>query len=87
VAAVDETHDQVAGELRETLESSAQRLGIRARFVVRDGNPFTAITALAEELKADAIMVGASMQPGHKFIGSLATHLVRSARWPVTVVP
>jgi hypothetical protein len=27
------------------------------------------------------------MQPGHRIVGSLASHLVRAARWPVTVVP
>jgi nucleotide-binding universal stress UspA family protein len=42
---------------------------------------------LAKELHPDAVVVGASMQAGHRIIGSLATHLVRSARWPVIVVP
>ena len=26
-------------------------------------------------------------EAGHRFIGSLAVHLVRASRWPVTVVP
>ena len=42
---------------------------------------------LADELRADAVVVGASTQAGHRFVGSLALHLVRTARWPVTVVP
>ena len=36
---------------------------------------------------ADAVIVGASTKAGHRFVGSLAVHLVRANRWPVTVVP
>ena len=35
----------------------------------------------------DAVIVGASAQSGHRFVGSLAVRLVRAGRWPVTVVP
>ena len=86
-AAVDETHDEVAQEIKATVQENAARLGVDARFLVRSGNPYTAITEVASELHADAVMVGASMQPGHRIVGSLASHLVRAARWPVTVVP
>jgi nucleotide-binding universal stress UspA family protein len=84
---VQEAHDQVARELREAVESQSVRLGLSAEFVERDGNPFTQIVRLAEELRADAVIVGASMSAGHRFVGSLAVHLVRASRWPVTVVP
>ncbi len=40
-------------------------------------------TTVADEVHADAIVVGASEQR----IGSLAVRLVRDGRWPVTVVP
>jgi hypothetical protein len=32
-------------------------------------------------------VVGASMQAGHRFAGSIAIRLVKAGRWPVTVVP
>ena len=51
------------------------------------GNPFTEIVRLAGEIQADAVIVGASTKAGHRFVGSLAVHLVRASRWPVTVVP
>jgi nucleotide-binding universal stress UspA family protein len=86
-AAVNETHDEVAGEIRAAVQENSARLGVDARFLVREGSPYTAITGVASELHADAVMVGASMQPGHRIVGSLAAHLVRAARWPVTVVP
>jgi hypothetical protein len=38
-------------------------------------------------MSADGIIVGASMQAGHRIAGSLAVRLVRAGRWPVTVVP
>jgi nucleotide-binding universal stress UspA family protein len=87
IPAIEQANRQTAAELREAIEANSARLGVEADFVERSGNPFTEITALADELRADAVVVGASTQAGHKFAGSLALHLVRAARWPVTVVP
>jgi nucleotide-binding universal stress UspA family protein len=42
---------------------------------------------MAQEVRADAVVVGASERAGHRFVGSLAGRLVKTARWPVTVVP
>jgi nucleotide-binding universal stress UspA family protein len=84
---MQEAYDEVAAELRDTAETQAARLGIDIEFVVREGNPYAEILRLAEEVRADAVIVGASMKAGHRFVGSLAVHLVRANRWPVTVVP
>lgn len=86
-AVVSQNHDQIAADLREQIEANAPRVGIDAELVVRDGSPYTALLRLAEERKVDAIVIGASMQAGHKLVGSLASKLVRRATWPVTVVP
>ncbi|HUY52390.1 MAG TPA: universal stress protein [Streptosporangiaceae bacterium] len=82
-----EAYDDVAAELRQAVETQAGRLGVSAEFVERDGSPFAEIVRLADELQADAVIVGASTKAGHRFVGSLAVHLVRASRWPVTVVP
>jgi len=87
VISMNEAYDEVAKELREQLETQSVRLGIDAEFVERTGNPFAEIVKLADEVRADAVIVGASTKAGHRFIGSLAVHLVRASRWPVTVVP
>ncbi len=84
---MQEAYDSVAAELRQTTEEQGPRLGIDIVFVERDGNPFTEIVRLADEIQADAVIVGASTKAGHRFVGSLAVHLVRASRWPVTVVP
>ena len=82
-----EATDAVVRELRESAESSGRRLGITVEFLERAGNPATEIARAADELTVDAVVVGASTQAGHRFVGSIAGHLVRVARWPVTVVP
>ena len=87
VVSMRQAHDDVARELREAIETHSARIGIRAELVERDGSPFTEIVRLADELRADAVIVGASTKAGHRFVGSLAVHLVRASRWPVTVVP
>jgi nucleotide-binding universal stress UspA family protein len=84
---MNEAYDEVAEELREQVETQGARLGIDLEFVERTGNPFAEIVRLADEVRADAVIVGASTKAGHRFVGSLAVHLVRASRWPVTVVP
>jgi nucleotide-binding universal stress UspA family protein len=86
-AGMHESYDFVAAELRQNMEEQAPRLGIDVVVVERDGNPFSEIVRLADEIQADAVIVGASTKAGHRFVGSLAVHLVRASRWPVTVVP
>jgi nucleotide-binding universal stress UspA family protein len=87
ITSMQEAYDAVAAELRQNAEEQGPRLGIDIVFVERDGNPYTEIVRLADEIQADAVIVGASTKAGHRFVGSLAVHLVRASRWPVTVVP
>lgn len=87
VGYIEEAQDAVADEIRQAIVTSSARLGIEASLEIREGNPFAELMRLADERHPDAVVVGASMQAGHRFVGSLATHLVRSARWPVIVVP
>jgi len=87
VTSMQEAYDAVAADLRQNAEEQGPRLGIDVVFVERDGNPFTEIVRMADEIQADAVIVGASTKAGHRFVGSLAVHLVRASRWPVTVVP
>jgi nucleotide-binding universal stress UspA family protein len=82
-----EAHDQVARELRTRFEEGVRDRGISATFVVAHGDPYREINRVADETRADAIVVGASKQAGHRLIGSLAVRLVRAGKWPVTVVP
>jgi nucleotide-binding universal stress UspA family protein len=85
--ALVQTHDSIAAELRQQLEEALPRLGVKGTFIVRHGNPYTQVVQVAAELKVDAVVVGASTQSGHRFVGSLAIRLVRDAKWPITVVP
>lgn len=85
--AIKQSHDQIAAELLEQIEANAPRVGVDVELVVREGNPYGELLALAEERKVDAMVVGASTQAGHRLVGSLAAKLVRHAAWPVTVVP
>ncbi len=87
VASMQEAQDEIAADLRQQAETQAARLGLHAEFVERSGNPYAEIVRLADEVRADAVIVGASTKAGHRFIGSLAVHLVKANRWPVTVVP
>jgi len=87
VSAAVALNDTVAAELRAQIEENAPRLGIDVTFIERSGDPYHELVRVADELRVDAVVVGASTQSGHRFVGSLALRLVKDARWPVTVVP
>jgi len=87
LAAENEAHDEIARELANRAEATARELGIDVTFISAHGDPYREIIRIAEETRADAIVVGASLQAGHRLLGSLAVRLVRAGKWPVTVVP
>ncbi|MER7706670.1 universal stress protein [Kitasatospora sp. NPDC097605] len=90
-AAVEETTREIAEELLTALREAEHRLRdvwqVDWRFLTVRGDPYTGLARLADELRADGVVVGASEQAGHRVIGSVAVRLVKAGRWPVTVVP
>ncbi|MEU1663701.1 universal stress protein [Streptomyces sparsogenes] len=90
-ASVAQTTEEVAEELMQEIREAAERrrgiFEVRWEFHTFRGDPYTGLVQAADELKADAVVVGASEQAGHRFVGSVAVRLVKAGRWPVTVVP
>jgi nucleotide-binding universal stress UspA family protein len=85
--AKEEAFRTSADDMEQRAQTMAAELGISITFRAARGDPFTEICRIAEEVRADAIVVGASAHAGHRFVGSLAVRLVRAGKWPVTVVP
>jgi len=90
-AAVQTAHNEVfqqtADDLRHESEVAAKEHGIPVTFVATRGDSFAELRRIAQEVCADAVVVGASAKAGHRLVGSLAVRLVRAGKWPVTVVP
>ena len=86
-AAAIQMNRAVADELRKTIDEVAPQLGLHATFMETTGSPFDEIVRVADELRVDAVVVGASTSGGRRLVGSIAMRLVKAARWPVTVVP
>jgi len=87
VAEQDRANAEVAADLRQRAEEGAARLGVPLEFITAFGDPYHELRRVADEVHADAVVVGASAQAGHRWVGSLAVRLVKAGRWPVTVVP
>jgi nucleotide-binding universal stress UspA family protein len=87
LAAEAEAHSEIAKDLSARASDTAAELGISVTFITTRGDPFHEINRIAQETRADAIVVGASLKAGHRLLGSLAVRLVRAGKWPVTVVP
>jgi nucleotide-binding universal stress UspA family protein len=90
-APVAETTDEIAEDLvaqiREATERTRGIFDVRWEFHTFPGDAYGGLVKAADELKADAVVVGASEQAGHRLVGSVAVRLVKAGRWPVTVVP
>ncbi|MEV5505625.1 universal stress protein [Streptomyces orinoci] len=90
-APVVELTEEVAEELLAEIRATSERLHgvhqVRWEFHTFRGDPYTGLVQAADDLKADAVVVGASEQAGHRIVGSVAVRLVKAGRWPVTVVP
>ena len=85
--AKDEAFRQSAEEMEARAQVMAAEFGISITFIAARGDPYSEICRIADEVRADAIVVGASAHAGHRFVGSLAIRLVKAGKWPVTVVP
>jgi nucleotide-binding universal stress UspA family protein len=85
--AIEQGLEDVAEEVRREVEAAVEYMQMSADYRAVRGDPFTELARIADEVRADAVVVGASTQAGHRLIGSLAVRLVRAGRWPVTVVP
>ncbi|MCM2389545.1 universal stress protein [Streptomyces albipurpureus] len=90
VPILDTTEEIAEGLVAEIRAATEQVQGIwevRWEFHTFPGDPFGGLVAAADDLKADAVVVGASQSAGHRIVGSVAVRLVKVGRWPVTVVP
>ncbi|AIS01784.1 universal stress protein [Streptomyces glaucescens] len=83
----DEIAEDLVAQIREAAERVKGIFEVRWEFHTFHGDPFYGLVKAADELKADAVVVGASEQAGHRIVGSVAVRLVKAGRWPVTVVP
>ncbi len=90
-APVADTTDEIAEDLVRQFREATERLKgifeVRWEFHTFRGDPYNGLAKAADDLKADAVVVGASEQAGHRIVGSVAVRLVKAGRWPVTVVP
>jgi nucleotide-binding universal stress UspA family protein len=86
-AATEDADAQYREELRSAVDALGREHGVPTRLVTLCADPVLALAKVAEEVRADAIVVGASEQAGHRLFGSVAVRIVRAGNWPVTVVP
>jgi nucleotide-binding universal stress UspA family protein len=87
LAAVRQANQEIADDLRRQVAEAAEARGIPVTFLATYGDPYSELVRIADEVRADVVVVGASTKRAHRLAGSLAIRLVRAGRWPVTVVP
>ncbi|MCT9090317.1 universal stress protein [Streptomyces sp. ASQP_92] len=85
--ATGEIAEGLVAEIRAAAERVRGIWDVRWEFHTFLGDPYSGLVTAADELKADAVVVGVSESAGHRIVGSVAVRLVKAGRWPVTVVP
>ncbi len=80
-----EVAERIAEQVHASLDALARKAPEVTRRLVRQGHPRQVILEVAEEIKADVIVMGTHGRRGvsHLFIGSVAEHVVRHAPVPV----
>lgn len=81
--------DRAHREVVDPLVSDLRERGLKARGVIRHGHPAETLCDVAEELKADHIVIGktGSSRIRAQLFGSVANSLIQISKQPVTVVP
>ena len=79
--------EDIQAQIHEALDRLPDQAAPSWEFRTRPGDPYGGLVKTAEEVRAEALVIGASEQAGHRIIGSVGVRLVKSGRWPVTVVP
>jgi nucleotide-binding universal stress UspA family protein len=82
-----DSRDTQNRQMHERLEKLLAENQIQAKVVIEDGDPSSSITALAESLPAELVVVGASGKTGlaRVLLGSVATSVVHKAPCSVLV--
>ena len=78
---------QLVAEIRASVERLRGTFQCRWEFHTFRGDPYGGLAAAADQLTADAVVVGSSERAGHRLAGSVAVRLMKTGKWPVTVVP
>jgi nucleotide-binding universal stress UspA family protein len=87
IRAMADTSLEITDVMRAMVEALAKEYGQSARFVRTEGNPARRLIRIAEQERADGIVVGAGKRGVHKLLSSTALQTVRYSPCPVTVVP
>ena len=85
--AEEQTFDELATQLRAAAKDRADEYQLPITFMRLRGDPYAELCSVADDLRADMLVVGLSTGRCHKLVGSIATRLVKTGRWPVVVVP
>jgi nucleotide-binding universal stress UspA family protein len=79
--------EDLDAELQAEIRELAEGMDVPVSMVSRLGHPSYCLPAIADEIRADVVVVGASSELRRKLGACLSTRLIRLGRWPVTVVP
>ena len=86
MAGASEAAQQYLQELRGNAERYLSQHGVRWELVHRRGDPASTLEAVADQLRADCVVVGKSRHGG-PLLGSVPRTLLSRANRPVVVVP
>jgi nucleotide-binding universal stress UspA family protein len=81
--------DEIQRRFETTWCAPLDRVGVRSRRLIRDGNPVSVVLAVADEEDADLVVLGSRGLGGYpeQLLGSTSTQVAQRSTRPVTIVP
>jgi len=72
----------------EFIKKEAEKAGVKARTIIKEGSPAKDIAEIAEKEKADVIIMGTAGRTGldRFLLGSVSERVIRTAKCPVTII-
>ncbi|WP_405583710.1 universal stress protein [Streptomyces sp. NBC_01190] len=80
--------EELRARIAEGLARTVELRGLRWEFhVLRAADVAAGLSRMADDLRADSVVLGASRGLRHRLFGSAGVRLVKGGKWPVIVVP
>lgn len=84
---IDEFRSQIVQEFEDDWCSELDTSGLRSQKIIVDGNPVTTLLEIANEEKADLIVLGSRSHSIDSLLGSTCHQVIEHSKIPVVVVP
>jgi len=80
-------HKSVVTDFRDRLRADVGDADLDWEYRIEIGNSRTSLHSVADDVRADLVVVGGPQHSKHRFARPIGTWLISRRRWPVLIIP